>query len=94
MKQYDASSTRFQQALDKLVKGAEMQASLALELQREFDRTEAIMGTRHARYNTSRRNIRMTGIVSSDQVKEMKRKEYKPVRKPIRRSKSGGGRRY
>jgi hypothetical protein len=77
IKHYDASSTRFQQALDKLVKGAETQATLAQELQREFDRTEAIMATRHARYNASRRHAQITGIISSDKVKEMKRKEYK-----------------
>jgi hypothetical protein len=77
IKQYDPSSERFQMALDKLVKGAEAQATLAYELRREFDRTEAIMATRHARYNISRRTMRITGIISSDSVKEMKLKEYK-----------------
>lgn len=77
IKQYDPSSKCFQIALDKLVKGAEAQATLAYELWREFDRTEAIMATRHARYNISRRTMRITGIISSDSVKEMKRKEYK-----------------
>jgi hypothetical protein len=77
IRQYDRNSNRFQVALDKLVKGAEAQATLAYELQREFDRTEAIMATRHARYNISRQTMRITGIISSDSVKEMKRKEYK-----------------
>lgn len=39
--QYEPSSLRFKQGLEKLLKGAEAQATLAQELQREFDRTEA-----------------------------------------------------
>jgi hypothetical protein len=43
----------------------------------EFDRTQAIMGARHARYDTSRRHAQITGIMNSGQMKVMKRKEYK-----------------
>jgi hypothetical protein len=59
------------------VKGAKAQATLAYELRREFDRIEAIMATRYARYNISHRTMRITGIIPSDSVKENKRKEYK-----------------
>ncbi|OQE70412.1 hypothetical protein PENNAL_c0116G04342, partial [Penicillium nalgiovense] len=77
LSQYDPTIQRFKDGLEKLAKGAEAQAVLALQLQREFDRTQAIMGARHARYDNSRRHIQITGIISSTQVKEMKRKEYK-----------------
>lgn len=81
LNQYDPTTQRFKEGLAKLAKGAEAQATLALQLQREFDSTQAIMGARHARYNNSRRHIRITGITSSSQVKEMKYKEYKLTEK-------------
>ncbi|KAJ9481317.1 hypothetical protein VN97_g12172 [Penicillium thymicola] len=77
LNQYDASTQRFKEGLAKLAKGAETQATLALQLQREFDDTQAIMGARHARYDNSRRYTRITGIINSAQVKKMKYKEYK-----------------
>ncbi|KAJ5877277.1 hypothetical protein N7455_000742 [Penicillium solitum] len=81
LNQTDPTTQRFKEGLAKLVKGAEAQATLALQLQREFDQTQAIMGARHARYDTSRRHLRITGIINSNQVKAMKRKEYKLTEK-------------
>lgn len=75
--QYDPTTQRFKDGLAKLAKGAEAQALLALQLQREFDSTQAIMGARHARYDNSRRHVQITGIINSTQVKNMKYKEYK-----------------
>ncbi|KAJ5437157.1 hypothetical protein N7445_008042 [Penicillium cf. griseofulvum] len=63
--QYSPSTQRFKEGLAKLAKGAEEQAILAYQLQREFDSTQAIMGARHARYDASRRNIRITGIINA-----------------------------
>ncbi|KAJ6059822.1 hypothetical protein N7444_003461 [Penicillium canescens] len=77
LNQYDPTTQHFKEGLAKLAKGAEAQATLALQLQREFDRTQAIMGARHARYDASRRHVRITGIMNSNQLKEIKRKEYK-----------------
>ncbi|EKV14739.1 Transposon, putative [Penicillium digitatum Pd1] len=80
LNQYDPTTQRFKEGLAKLAKlakGTEAQVILALQLQREFDQTQAIMGARHARYDTSRRHIPITGIINSTQVKEMKYKEYK-----------------
>ncbi|KAJ5699795.1 hypothetical protein N7536_002808 [Penicillium majusculum] len=81
LNQYDPTTQRFKEGLAKLVKGAEAQATLALQLQREFDQTQAIMGARHARYDASRRHLQITGIINSNQVKAMKRKEYKLTEK-------------
>lgn len=77
LNQYDPLTQRFKEGLEKLAKGAEAQATLAYQLQMEFDRTQAIMGARHARYENSRRHAQITGIMNSSQMKEMKRKEYK-----------------
>ncbi|CRL28793.1 unnamed protein product [Penicillium camemberti] len=65
LSQYDPTIQRFKDGLEKLIKGAKAQAVLALQLQREFDRTQAIIGARHARYNNYRRHIQITGIISS-----------------------------
>ncbi|KAJ5847731.1 hypothetical protein N7455_011688 [Penicillium solitum] len=81
LNQYNPTTQRFKEGLAKLVKGAEAQATLALQLQREFDQTQAIMGARHARYDASRRYLQITGIINSNQVKAMKRKEYKLTEK-------------
>jgi hypothetical protein len=50
---------------------------LAYELQWEFDRIEATMATRHICHNISRQTMWTTGIILSDSLKEVKRKEYK-----------------
>lgn len=60
-----------------MAKSAETQTALVHELQREFDATKAIMEARHARYNASRSQAPIYGIVSKNQLKEIKRKEYK-----------------
>jgi hypothetical protein len=77
LNQYDHATQRFKEGLEKLAKGAEAQATLALQLQMEFDRTQAIQGARHARYDASRRHAQITGIMNSTQMKNMKLKEYK-----------------
>jgi hypothetical protein len=74
---HSPTSSHYKQALDKLRKSAEMTMTLASELQRQFDATQAATAARLARRNASRRHARITGIISSSQVKEMKRKEYK-----------------
>jgi hypothetical protein len=53
-----------------LTKGAEAQAALAYELQRDFDATKSIMEARHARHNASRRQAPVSGIVNKNQLKE------------------------
>ncbi|KAJ5467798.1 transcriptional regulator family: Centromere protein BDNA-binding region [Penicillium sp. IBT 31633x] len=74
---YDDHCSRFQRALDKLKKSAEIQALLANELQREFDNTKAIMDARHAQYEASRRRVPVSGIANKNQLKPIKRKGYK-----------------
>ncbi|KAJ9479276.1 hypothetical protein VN97_g13176, partial [Penicillium thymicola] len=81
LNRYNASTQRFKDGLAKLTKGAEAQATLAYQLQREFDNTKAIMGARHARYDNSRHYTHITGIINSAQVKNMKYKEYKLTEK-------------
>ncbi|KAI2707788.1 transcriptional regulator family: Centromere protein B, DNA-binding region [Penicillium roqueforti] len=61
----DPNTQRFKDGLAKLAKGAEAQATLALQLQRELDRTHAIMGARNARYDAPRRHIPIAGIINS-----------------------------
>jgi DNA-binding transcriptional MerR regulator len=78
---YNDHPSRFQKALDKITKSAEAQTALAYELQREFDCTKAIMEARYARYNTSRVRAPISGIVNKNQLKEIKRKEYKLTEK-------------
>ncbi|KAJ5104254.1 hypothetical protein N7532_004783 [Penicillium argentinense] len=74
---HNPTSSHYKQALEKLRKSAEMTVTLASELQRQFDTTQAATAARLARRNASRRHARITGIISPSQVKEIKRKEYK-----------------
>ncbi|KAJ5944559.1 hypothetical protein N7516_004727 [Penicillium verrucosum] len=75
--QYDASTQRLKEGLAKFAKGAEAQATLALQLQREFDNIQTIRGARHAGYDSSRLFTQLTGIIDSTQVEKKKYKEYK-----------------
>ncbi|KAJ5138584.1 uncharacterized protein N7515_003432 [Penicillium bovifimosum] len=77
LNQYTPDSQRFKDALAKLAKGAEERATLVTQLQRALDGTQAIRGAHGARYDASRRHVRITGTTKSSRAKEMKRKVYK-----------------
>lgn len=66
-----------QTGLGKLRKRAETTMTLASELPRRFDATQAAAAARPTRRNASRRQTRITDIIYSSQVKEMKREEYR-----------------
>ncbi|KAJ5095168.1 hypothetical protein N7532_007459 [Penicillium argentinense] len=74
---HNPTSSHYKQALEKLRKSAEMTVTLASELQRQFDTTQAATAARLARRNASRRHARITGVISPSQFKEIKRKQYK-----------------
>ena len=65
----DPNTQHFKDGLAKLAKGAEAQATLVVQLQRELDRTHAIMAARDARYDASCRQIPISGIINSPEVK-------------------------
>ena len=77
IKNRNSTSASFQRNLQKLQKGAIEQGYLLSELQDQYTYLESIRSARHARYDTSRRTVRISGIVSSSNVKEMKRIECK-----------------
>ncbi|KAJ5276460.1 uncharacterized protein N7525_000734 [Penicillium rubens] len=75
LNQCGPTTQRLKEALEKLAKGAEAQAALAYQLQKEFDRTQAIQGAFRARYDTSR-HADSTGIINSSRMKETERREH------------------
>jgi DDE superfamily endonuclease/Tc5 transposase-like DNA-binding protein len=77
IKDQEPTSSSFLRNLQKLQKGAIQQGYLLSELQREYTYLESVRSARHARYDASRRTVRITGIISSKHVKEMKRIEHK-----------------
>lgn len=71
----DKNSTTFQNTLQKLMKGSQIQAHLAIELRRELNATTHAQSIREAQRNTSGRRVRLSGIISSKNVLNMKRQE-------------------
>ncbi|KAJ5146629.1 uncharacterized protein N7515_001193 [Penicillium bovifimosum] len=75
--QLDSNSSEFQSTLQKLMKGSQIQAHLASELRRELSATTHAQSIREPRRHTSGKSVRLSGIISSEEVYQMKRQEKK-----------------
>jgi uncharacterized protein YukE len=64
-------------AVQALQKRAKVMADISHEIQNEIDRLESVRNTRHVRWDMSRRNIRVTGIILPSHAKEIKKNEDK-----------------
>ena len=74
---YENTSARYQKAVQALQKGAKVMADVSHEIQSEIDRLDSVRNARHARWNVSRRNIRVTGIIPPSHAKKIKKNEAK-----------------
>jgi len=77
LQELNRSSQRFNTALDKLLKAGRVQSHLVNELRSDLQGLQHAQSVREARRNTSRRQARVSGIITSNQIMNMKRAEKK-----------------